>query len=69
MLFGSRQKIVENILWSMERNLKNYEKNFDSDLVFADKYLKIKIKSYNNEISTNFNDEAPKKPSALVCLQ
>lgn len=53
----------------MERNLKNYEKNFDSDLVFADKYLKIKIKSYNNEISTNFNDEATKKPSALLCLQ
>lgn len=53
----------------MERNLKNYEKNFDSDLVFADKYLKIKIKSYNNEISTNFNDKAPKKPSALLCLQ
>lgn len=53
----------------MERNLKNYEKNFDSDLVFADKYLKIKIKSYNNEISTNFNDEATKKRSALLCLQ
>lgn len=53
----------------MERNLKNNEKNLDSDPVFAEKYLKTKIKSYNNEISTNFNDEAPKKPSGLLCLQ
>ena len=44
----------------MERNLKNNEKNFDSDPVFAEKYLKTK---------TNFNDEAPKRPSGLLCLQ
>ena len=30
-------------------------KEFDGDLVFADKYLKIK-KSYNKKITTNFKD-------------
>ena len=34
---------------------------FDSDPVFANKSLNTKIKSYNNEITTNFKDKAPKE--------
>ena len=32
-------------------------KKFDSEPLFGDKYIKTKIKSYNNDIRTNFHGE------------
>lgn len=53
--------------------IKNMErKEFDGDLVFADKYLKIK-KSYNKKITTNFKDvenNSTKPPKeGIKCVQ
>ena len=46
-------------------------KKFDSCPLFddtSDKYLKTKIKSYNNKIITNFHGKVPKKGVECVCL-
>lgn len=43
-------------------------KTFDSDPVFADKYLKTKVKSCNNKITTNYHGKAPKEGIKCVCL-
>ena len=39
-----------NEVW--EKVKKSLEKEFDSELVYIEKYLKIKIKSYNGKINT-----------------
>ena len=42
---------------------------FDSELVYDEKYLKTKIKSYNKKINTNFhNNKIPKEDSKYICL-
>ena len=49
-------------------------KNFDGDPVFSGKYLNTKIKSYNNKITTNFQNvkknstKPPKERPRYVCL-
>ena len=43
-------------------------KKIDSDPVFADKYLKTKIKSYNKKTITTFYGNAPKEEIKCVCL-
>ena len=43
-------------------------KKIDSDLVFDAKYLKTKIKSYDDKITTNFYGKAPKKRYECVCF-
>ena len=41
---------------------KKFRKEFDSEPVYNEKYLKAKIKSYNRKINTNFhNNKIPKK--------
>ena len=42
-------------VWEKIRDLK--AKKFDSEPVYGDKYIKRKIKSYNNDIRTNFHGE------------
>ena len=42
-------------VWEKIRDLIG--KKFDSEPVFGDKYIKTKIKSYNNDIRTNFHGE------------
>lgn len=45
-------------------------KEFDSKLVYDDKYTKTKVKSFNGVIHTNFHDsEAPNEDMNCVCLQ
>ena len=39
-----------NVVW--EKIKKSLEKEFDSELVYIEKYLKIKIKSYDGKINT-----------------
>ena len=48
-------------------------KKFDAEPVYGDKYLKTKIKSYNNDIRTNFHGEGnsrkvPKESYSYKCL-
>ena len=48
-------------------------KKFDAEPVYSDKYIKTKIKSYNNDIRTNFRDEGnsrkvPKEDCLYKCL-
>ena len=52
------------------RKVKNIiKKEFDSESVYNEKYLKAKIKSYNGKINTNFhNNKIPKEGSNFICL-
>ena len=48
-------------------------KKFNSEPVYGDKYIKTKIKSYNNDIRTNFHGEGnsrkvPKENCTYKCL-
>ena len=42
-------------VWEKIRDLIG--ENFDADPVYGDKHIKTKIKSYNNDIRTNFHGE------------
>ena len=45
------------------------EKEFDSEPVYNEKYLKAKTNSYNRKINTNFdNNKIPKECSQFICL-
>ena len=48
-----------NEIWQKVKNI--IKKEFDSESVHNEKYLKAKIKSYNGKISINFhNNKIPK---------
>ena len=48
----------------MKNNLK---KEFNSEPVYNEKYLKAKIKSYNGKINTNFhNNKIPREGSQFI---
>ena len=48
---------------------KCIKKEFDSEPVSDEKYLRTKIKSYNGKINTNFrNNTIKKEGSQCVCL-
>ena len=58
---------LKNTIWEKLKN--SLKKEFDSEPVYNEKYLKAKIKSYNGKISTNFHDnKIPKEGSQLICL-
>ena len=62
-------KLLEkyNEIWEKVKN--SLKKEFDSEPVYNEKYLKAKIKSYNGKINTNFHgNKIPKKGSQLICL-
>ena len=45
------------------------KKEFDSEPVYNEKYLKAKIQSYNGKIRTNFySNKIPKEDSQYICL-
>ena len=51
-----------------QNNLKKKKKN-DGELVYNEKYLKAKMKSYNGKTNTNFHDnKIPKEGSQFICL-
>ena len=59
--FIKDEKLLEkdNEIWKKISNI--IKKEFDSKLVYNEKYLKTKIKSYNGKTNTNFhNDKIPK---------
>ena len=58
-------------IWEKIRDLIG--KKFDSEHVYGDKDIKTKIKSYNNDIRTNFHGEGnsrkvPKERCSYKCL-
>ena len=58
---------LKNTIWEKVKN--SLKKEFDSEPVYNEKYLKAKIKSYNGKISTNLHDnKIPKEGSQLICL-
>ena len=58
---------LKNTIWEKVKN--SLKKDFDSEPVYNEKYLKSKIKSYNGKISTNFHyNKIPKEGSQLICL-
>ena len=62
-------KLLEkyNEIWEKVKN--SLKKEFDSEPVYNEKYLKAKIKSYNVKINTNFhNNKIPKEDSQYICL-
>ena len=63
------EKLLEkyNEIW--EKIKISIKKEFDSEPVYHEKYLKTKMKSYNRKINTNFhNNEIPKEDSQYICL-
>ena len=50
------------------RKLENsLKKEFDSERVYNEKYLKVKIKSYNGKINTNFyNNKIPREGPQFI---
>ena len=56
-----------NKIWKKVKS--TIEKEFDSDPVYNEKYLKAKIKFYNGKIKTNLpKNKIPKEVSQYVCL-
>ena len=61
-LLEKHNAIWEYIKYSIKRE-------FDSEPVYNEQYLKAKIKSYNGNISTDFhNNKIPKEGSKVICL-
>ena len=53
--------------WKKVRSI--IRKKIGSKLLYNEKYLKTKTKSYNGKINTNFyNDKIPKEGSQCICL-
>ena len=62
-------EVLENFNDIWEKVSKSIKKEFDSEPVYDEKYLKNKIKSYQGKISTNFqNNKIPKEHSQCICL-
>ena len=55
-----------NEIWEKVKN--SIKKEFDSKVVYNEKYLKAKIKIYNGKINTNFhNNKIPKECFQCIC--
>ena len=53
----------------LEKVKSSLKKEFDSEPVYNEKYLKAKIKFYNGKINTNFhNNKIPKEDSQFICF-
>ena len=52
------------------KNVENtIKKEFESEPIYNDKYLKAKLKSFNGKINKNFNKyKIPKEGAQLICL-
>ena len=56
-----------NEIWEKVKN--SIQKEFDSEPLCNEKYLKAKIKTYNGRINTDFyNNKIPKEGSQCICL-
>ena len=57
-----------NEIWGKKVSV-SIKREFHSEPVYNEKYLKAKTKSYNGKINTNFyNNKIPKEGSQFICL-
>ena len=78
--FGGNSKYIVNHLFKDEKILKKYlkiwnkiksliKKELNSEPVYNDKYIKTKIKIYNDKVYTNFqHNKIPKDNEYCACL-
>ena len=53
----------------MKKKISNLvKKEFESEAVYGDKYIKIKVKSYGDTINRNFQAKKIKKNTKYTCL-
>ena len=72
--FTTNNEFLEryNAIWEPISDLVN--KKFDSDPIYNNKYINTKIRSYNNDIITNFlnidnkNNKLPEKNKPYKCV-
>ena len=51
------------------KSQQHYQKKFDSNTVYNQKYTKTETKFYNGKIDTRFHsNKIPKEGSACICL-
>ena len=63
------ERLRENTMKLRKKVSNIIKKEFDSELVYNEKYLKTKIKSYNGKIYTNFhNNKILKEGSQCISL-
>ena len=56
-----------NEIWEKVKN--SLKKDFDSEPVYNEKYLKANIKSYNGKVNASFyNNKIPTEGSHFLCL-
>ena len=68
-LFVKRWRILEKYNETWEKVKNSTKKQFDSEPVFYDKYLKAKLKSCQGKINANFQDnEISKRGFQFICL-
>ena len=62
-------ELLEKCNETREKVKNNTKKEFESESAFNDKYLKARLKSYQEKISTNFhNNEISKEGSQFISL-
>ena len=69
----SRKEFLKECIKAWEKIRDLIGKIFNSEHVYGDKYIKTKIKSYNNDIRTNFHGEGnsrkvPKESCTYKCF-
>ena len=68
--FIKGKKLLEkyNEIWKKVSNIIK-KREFDSNPVYNEKYIKTKIKSYNGKINKSFlNNKIPERGSQCICL-
>ena len=54
-------------IWNKVKSIQNVK--FHSEPIYVDKYIKTKVKTFNNTINTLFSgDEIPKERNHYVCI-
>ena len=72
--FTDNNEFLERYTNIWEKISDLIDKKFDSDPVYNNKYINTKIRSYNNDIITNFHDndnknnKLPEKSKAYKCM-
>ena len=67
LVWGEELLKIYNETWYKVKNL--FKKEFDSEPLYDDKYIKAKIQIYNNRVYTNFQyDKIPKDNECCACL-
>ena len=73
-LLTDNNEFLERYTKIWEKIIDLIDKKFDSDRVYNNKYINTKIRSYNNDIITNFHDtdnknnKLPEKNKAYKCM-